>query len=65
LETGLQGKRASRVKAKPQTPTRMMREIVARLALRYCEEVTDVVDSAKSRRYWNRMASLIKVALAQ
>jgi hypothetical protein len=65
LETGLHGKRASKVKAKPQLPTMMMRVIVARLALRYCEEVTDVVDSAKRRRYWNRMASLINAALAQ
>jgi hypothetical protein len=51
LETGLHGKRASKVKAKPQLPTSTMRAIVARLALRYCEEVTDLVDSAKRRRY--------------
>jgi hypothetical protein len=65
LETGRHGKRASMVKVTPQEAENMMRAIVARLALRYCGVLTEVVDSAKRRRYWNRMASLIKPALAQ
>lgn len=35
------------------------------IASRYCEEAVEVVVSAKSRLYCNKMASLMKVVLAQ
>jgi hypothetical protein len=65
LAIGVHGKTANKKKHKPQSVLKMMRVIVTRRARRYLE--LDVVDavSAKRRRYWRRIASLMNVALAQ
>ena len=62
---GRHGKRASMKKVKPHTELRIIIAQVHRRARRYCAVEVDVAVSAKRRRYWNRMASLMKVVLAQ
>ena len=52
-------------KVKPHTELRIIIDQVHLRARRYCAVEVDVAVSAKRRRYWNRMASLMKVVLAQ
>ena len=65
LAMGRHGKRASMKKVKPHTELRIIIDQVHLRARRYCAVEVDVAVSAKRRRYWNRMASLMKVVLAQ
>jgi hypothetical protein len=62
---GRHGKRASMKKTKPHTEQVTINAQVHLRAIRYRAVVVDVAVSAKRRRYWNRMASLMKVVLAQ
>ena len=62
---GRHGKRASMKKTKPHTALVIINAKVHLRARRYCAVVVDVAVSAKRRKYWNRMASLMKVVLAQ
>ena len=56
---GRHGKRASMKKVKPHTELRIIIDQVHLRARRYCAVEVDVAVSAKRRRYWNRMASLM------
>jgi hypothetical protein len=52
-------------KTKPHTALVIINAKVHLRARRYRAVVVDVAVSAKRRKYWNRMASLMKVVLAQ
>jgi hypothetical protein len=62
---GRHGKTASRMKVKPQTEQIAIISQVRRLASRYTLVFVVGVASANRRRYWKRMDSLIRVALAE
>jgi hypothetical protein len=65
LVIGWQGNIPRRKNVMPQAELKAMRAKVVRRARRYWALVVEAELSAKSRRYWKRMASLISVALAQ
>jgi hypothetical protein len=65
FSTGLHENIDRRKNVRPHIALAAMRTMHTRRAIRYCVLVVDDEDSENRRRYWNRMASLIKVALAQ
>lgn len=62
---GSHEKRARKKNVKPHNVVTAIRAHVSFRARRYLATVVDEANSPKRRRYWNRMDSLIKVALAQ
>jgi len=62
---GAHEKMERRKKVSPHIVLATMRQWHTRRAIRYCVLVVDDADSEKRRRYWKRMASLMKVELAQ
>lgn len=62
---GWQEKSARRKKAVPHMAEITITAQMHLRARRYWEELVEVVVSAKRRIYWKRMASLMKVVLAQ
>ena len=62
---GLQENSARKKKVKPHEAQMTIRAQVSRMARRYCAVAVDGADSAKRRRYWKRIESLMKVELAQ
>lgn len=65
LAMGRHGKSASMKNVKPHSVQITIIPQMRRLARRYPLEVVDGAVSANRRKYWRRMASLIRVALAQ